>query len=60
MFKVVLSATGIVLLSSPIMAAMAFDIGIILDNLGVKIGKDISIISVTVFMLVTLIKGMIR
>ena len=60
MFKVVLSATGIMLLSSPIMSAMAFDIGIILDNLGVKIGKDISIISVTVFMLVTLIKGMIR
>ena len=47
-------------LSSPIMSAMAFDIGIILDNLGVKIGKDISITSVTVFMLVTLIKGMIR
>lgn len=60
MLKVVLSATGIMLLSSPIMAAMTFDIGIILDNLGVKIGKDISIISVTVFMLVTLIKGMIR
>lgn len=60
MLKIVLSTTGILLLSSPVMTAMAFDVGVILNNLGVKIGKDISIISITVFLLVTLAKGMIR
>ena len=60
MLNTILSAVGIALLSNPIMAAMTFDVGVILDNLGVKIGKDISIISVTIFGIVTLIKGMLR
>lgn len=60
MVKLVISAAGIALLSNATMATMAFDIGIILAYLDVKIGKDIAIISTTVFLLTVLFKGAVR
>ena len=60
MLKVIFGATGIILLSNPILAAIAFDTGLIMHTLGVKIGKDVCVISTTIFVLVTIAKGVTR
>lgn len=60
MVKLIVSTLGIALLSSPIIAAGAFDIGVTLAYLDVKIGKDIAIISTVIFLLTVLFKGAVR
>ena len=57
MFKFLLSAAGIALLSSPVIASIVFNFGLILYALKIKIGRDICVIISVCFIIVCIIKG---